>query len=166
MTSELTVHEVRIPGIETLSVRVAAPTAWVTEMLEEPLCFVARMTEEDSGPFADNLVVSIEELAADAPEDLEELQGLVYVQAFGSVPDFYAIDDRPLTVDGAEGWFRASLQTAPPGTTAMNRQVFTRRGRHLVTLSLTTLAFRDPAASDLFEEIIGSCSIVSREENS
>lgn len=165
MTSDLTAHEVRIPGFENVLVRVGVPATWVTRILEEPLCFVARMPEADAGPFADNLIVNVERLGEDAPADFEELQGLVYAQAFSSVPDFYAVDDRPFTLDGEQAWFRASLQTAPPGITAVSRQVFTRRGGLLVTFLLTTMAFRDREASDLFEKVVGSCSIAMEEES-
>lgn len=164
MTPELTLHEVRIPGFESVTVRVAAPASWVTSILEEPLCFVARMPESEAGPFADNLVVSVETLGEDVPEDFEELQGLIYAQAFEAVPDLHVLDDRALEVGGKGGWFRASLQSAPPGITAVNRQVFTRRGDLLITLSLTTMAFRDGKASELFEQAIETCTITTGEE--
>jgi|GEM_PF-2459821 len=164
MTSELTAHEVVLPGLEELRVEVGAPADWEISVVEDPPFFLAQMPQALAGPFADNLIVNIERLGDDAPADLEELQGLIYAQAFASVPDFYAVDDRPHEVDGRPGWFRASLQTAPPGITAMNRQVFTLRGDLLVTLSLTTMAFRDPEASELFDALMDSCRILSTTE--
>jgi len=164
MTTELMAHEVVTPGLEELRVAVGAPASWETSFVEDPPFFLAQMPQDVAGPFADNLIVNIERLGDDAPEDLEELQGLIYAQAFASVPDFYAVDDRPHEVDGRPGWFRASLQTAPPGITAMNRQVFTVRGDLLVTLSLTTMAFRDPEASELFDAVVDSCRILSTRE--
>ncbi|WP_114855146.1 hypothetical protein [Brachybacterium sp. YJGR34] len=165
MTTALIPHEVSLPGIDELTATLAVPEGWITDHLEEPPVFVARMTAEEAGPFGDNVIVSIERLGEDVPEDLEELQGLVYAQAFDSVPDFYALDDRPLEVAGAEGWFRASLQTTPVGLTAVNRQVFTRRGDLLVTVSLTTMAFRDCESSALFEDLLDSVAISTREGN-
>src|SRR5690625_4248560 len=231
MTSELTAHEVVLPGLEELRVEVSAPADWEISVVEDPPFFLAQMPQALAGPFADNLIVNIERLGDDAPADLEELQGLIYAQAFASVPDFYAVDDRPHEVDGRPGWFRASLQTAPPGPsaytrianagrlgtaapadleelqgliyaqafasvpdfyavddrphevdgrpgwfraslqtappgiTAMNRQVFTLRGDLLVTLSLTTMAFRDPEASELFDAVVASCGILSEKES-
>lgn len=164
MTSELIAHEVVLPGLEQLRVAVDAPADWETSVVEEPPFFLAQMPGDVAGPFADNLIVNIERIGDDAPADLEELQGLIYAQAFASVPDFYAVDDRPREVDGRPGWFRASLQTAPPGITAMNRQVFTLRGDLLVTLSLTTMAFRDPEASELFGAVVDSCRILGTTE--
>ena len=163
MTSELTMHPVSLPGIPEVSASVGAPAGWTTELIDEPAAFVARMTPEQAGPFGDNVIVSIERLGEDVPEDLEELQGLVYAQAFSSVPDFHAIDDRPLRVAGRDGWFRASLQTTPVGLTAVNRQVFTRLDGILVTLSLTTMAFRDRESSALFDEVLASFTIAHRE---
>lgn len=163
MPSELITHEVRIPGIEEASVSLGVPATWVTRRLDEPPSFLAHMPSEDAGPFGDNLVVGIERLGPDAPEDLEELQGLFYAQAFANVPDFHAIDDRPLEVAGVEGWLRVSLQTAPPGITAVNRQVFTRRGDLLVTISLTTMALRDREVDGLFQDILDSCTVVATE---
>lgn len=165
MSHDLTVHEVTIPEIPELGVRVAAPADWEAGILDDPVSFLAHMPREKAGPFGDNLMVGIERLGEDAPEDLEVLQGVFYMQAFSSVPDFHAIDDRAMPVDGEDGWFRASLQTAPPGITAVNRQVFTRRGDLLVTLSLTSMAFRDEEAGELFEDIVQSCSIVTLEES-
>lgn len=102
MPSELITHDVRIPGIEEASVSLGVPATWVTRKLDEPPSFLAHMPSEDAGPFGDNLVVGIERLGPDAPEDLEELQGLFYAQAFANVPDFHAIDDRPLEVAGVK----------------------------------------------------------------
>lgn len=164
MTSELMTHEVVIPGLEELRVAVDAPADWETSLVEDPPFFLAQMPQDLAGPFGDNLIINIERVGDDAPDELEELQGLIYAQAFASVPDFYAVDDRPYEVDGRPGWFRASLQTAPPGITAMNRQVFTLRGDLLVTLSLTTMAFRDPEASELFDAVVGSCRVLNMRE--
>ena len=163
MPSELTTHDVKIPGIDELSVSIGVPATWASREFDEPPSFLAHMPSEDAGPFGDNLVVGIERLGADAPEDLEELQGLFYAQAFANVPDFHAIDDRPLEVAGVEGWLRVSLQTAPPGITAVNRQVFTRRGDLLVTISLTTMALRDREVDGLFQDILDSCTVVTTE---
>ncbi|HEX7352177.1 hypothetical protein [Brachybacterium sp.] len=159
MTPDLTLHEVALPGVPELTAVVGVPAGWTTELLEEPPAFLARMTPEQAGPFGDNLIVSIERLADDVPEDLEELQGLVYAQAFGAVPDFHALDDRPLEVAGGEGWFRASLQTTPVGLTAVNRQVFTRRGDVLVTLSLTTMALRDREVDTLLDHVLETFTV-------
>lgn len=166
MPSELTTHDVRIPGIDEMSVSVGVPENWTTRSLEDPPSFLAHMPPETAGPFGDNLVVGIERLGADAPDDFEELQGLFYAQAFSNVPDFHAIDDRPLEVAGDEGWLRVSLQTAPPGITAVNRQAFTRRGDLLVTISLTTMALRDREVGDLFQDILESCTVVTTEGES
>lgn len=163
MTTAVTEHEVVIPGVAEVTARVSVPATWTTELLEEPRVFVASMPSETAGPFGDNVIVSIERLGDDAPEDLEELQGLVYAQAFATVPDFYALDDRPLDVDGQEGWFRASLQTSPSGVTAINRQVFTRVGDVLITLALTSMALRDREVTELFEQVLDSLSIIVQE---
>ena len=165
MTSELTTVEVVIPGRDELRVVVDVQADWETSLVEDPPLFLAQIPQDQAGPFGDNLIVTIEALEDDAPRDLEELQGLIYAQAFSSVPDFHAVDDRPHEVAAAPGWFRASLQTAPPGITAMNRQVFTLRGDLLVTLSLTTMAFRDPEASELFDAVVASCGILSERES-
>src|SRR5690625_5121904 len=94
MTSELTTVEVVIPGRDELRVVVDVPADWETSLVEEPPLFLAQIPQDQAGPFGDNLVVTIEALEDDAPRDLEELQGLIYAQAFSSVPDFHAVDDR------------------------------------------------------------------------
>lgn len=162
MPSRLTMHEIVMPGADELSVHVGVPSDWVTRMVEEPPSFLAHMPEETAGPFGDNLIVGVERLDASAPKELDELQGLAYVQAFSSVPDFYAIDDRSLDIAGEPGWFRASLQSAPTGITAVNRQIFTRRGDVLVTLSLTTMGLRDREATELFEDLVDTFNISER----
>ncbi|UVY83900.1 hypothetical protein NLU66_17080 [Brachybacterium sp. NBEC-018] len=165
MTTELITHEVSVPGVPEVTATVGVPAGWITGDLEEPAAFIAHMTPEQAGPFGDNLLVSIERLGDDAPADLEELQGLLYAQAFATVPDFHAIDDRELEVAGREGWFRASLQTTPVGITAVNRQVFTRRGDVLVTLSLTTMAFRDREHDGLFDDLLEAFTIDDQEDD-
>lgn len=166
MTVEMTVHEVTLPGVPEVTAVVGVPEGWTTQIIEEPEAFLAQMTPEQAGPFGDNLIVSIERLGDDALEELEELQGLVYAQAFASVPDFHALDDRPLEVAGGEGWFRASLQTTPVGLTAVNRQVFTRRCDVLVTLSLTTMALRDREVDTLFDDLLDSFAVTEQESAS
>src|SRR5699024_8385813 len=162
MPSRLTMHEIVIPGADELSVHVGVPSDWVTRMVEEPPSFLAHMPQETAGPFGDNLIVGVERLDDSAPQDLEELQGIAYVQAFSSVPDFYAIDDRPFDIAGEPGWFRASLQSAPTGLSAVNLQIFTRRGDLLVTLALTTMGLRDREATELYDDQTESCSITER----
>jgi hypothetical protein len=166
MNAELTVHEIALPGVPEVIAVVGVPAEWTTQVIEEPEAFLAQMTPERAGPFGDNLIVSIERLGDDVPDDLEELQGLVYAQAFASVPDFHALDDRPLEVAGGEGWFRASLQTTPVGLTAVNRQVFTRRGDVLVTLSLTTMALRDREVDTLFDDVLETFAVTELESAS
>src|SRR5690625_3623084 len=112
MTSELTTVEVVIPGRDELRVVVDVPADWETSLVEEPPSSLAQIPPDQACSFGDNLVVTIEALEDDAPRDLEELQGLIYAQAYSAVPDFHAVDDRPHEVAAAPGWFRASLQTA------------------------------------------------------
>lgn len=162
MITELTVHGIALPGVPEVTAAVGVPSGWTTQVIEEPEAFLAQMTPEEAGPFGDNLIVSIERLGGDVPDELEELQGLVYAQAFASVPDFHALDDRPLEVAGGEGWFRASLQTTPVGLTAVNRQVFTRRGDVLVTLSLTTMALRDREVDSLFDDVLETFAVTEQ----
>src|SRR5699024_7456067 len=117
---------------------VDVPADWETSLVEEPPLFLAQIPQDQAGPFGDNLIVTIEDLEDDAPRDLEELQGLIYAQAFSSVPDFHAVDYRPHEVAAAHGWFCDCMQTATPCINAINSHVFARRGDLLVTLSLST----------------------------
>src|SRR5690625_2213855 len=164
MTSELTAHEVVLPGLEELRVEVGAPADWEISVVEDPPFFLAQMPQALAGPFADNLIVNIERLGDDGPADLEELQSSTSAPACASLPDSAAVAARPHCAPRRPCWCRAPLQTAPPGIPAMNRQVFTLRGGPLVTLSLTTMAFRDPEASELFDALVGSCRLLSTRE--
>ena len=158
-------HEFRVPGQEDVTITLPVQNSWEqlapgeTEL--EATGYVAvHMPTEVAGPFSDNIVVIVEELAADAPEDMERLQGVTYAHSFSSVPDFHAIDNRPLNIAGYEGWFRAALQTAPPGITAMSRQALIRlEDQRLVSILLTSMVLRDREASELFEDMVSSCTI-------
>src|SRR5690625_7103936 len=113
MTSELTTVEVVIPGRDELRVVVDVPADWETSLVEEPPLCLAQIPQDQAGPFGDNLIVTIEALEDDAPRDLEELQGLIYAQAFSSVPDSHADDARPHQAAAPPAEARLS-QSPPP----------------------------------------------------
>lgn len=145
-----------VPGVV---VTLERPDTWLVERGQTTPAFIALQPEDDAGPFRDNLLVAIEKPSTDEPLDLETVQATARAQALATVPDYHLIDDRPLEVGGLDGWFRAAVYSSDSMTTVVVRQLFALLGDALVTIALTSLPFREPQASELFEDITDTCTI-------
>lgn len=152
----ITVTTASAPGV---SVDLDIPRGWEVERREAAPTFVARRPVEASGPFADNLILTIEPLAPETPHTLEAVTAISRAQQHASVPDLHLLEDRAAVVGGLPGHSRALLQSAPPGLSVITRQVFALAGDTLVTLALTSFPFRDRECSALMEQVLGTLSI-------
>ena len=161
MNNGFTQHDVTVPDVGELGLTLQLPTPWETRSGDDTVALIARRPEEGAGPFADNVVVTIERLPTEGPTELEQVQGSVLIQAHSTIADFHLLDDRPSPFAGQDGWFRAYLQTAPNQVSAVTQQCFTVRGDAMVSIAVTTLPFRDDEAARLFEEIAASCRITT-----
>lgn len=150
------------PGV---AVDVDIPGCWEIEQRDAAPTLIAKRPAEESGPFADNLVVTLEPLPPETPQDLAAITAISRAQQHASVPDLHLLEDRPATVGGLHGHSRALLQTAPPGLTVVTRQVFALAGDVLVTLALTSFPFRDRESSALMAQILDTLSIRLDEED-
>lgn len=147
-----------------LTVEVEVPLDWEVEQHDGAPSLVAKLPLALSGPFADNLVLTLEPLPSEAPRDLEAIAAISRAQQHAAVPDLHVLEDRSEIVGGVPGRTRALLQTAPPGLTVVTRQVFALVGEDLVTLALTSFPFRDRENSALMEQVLASFRILSDEE--
>lgn len=148
-----------------VTIEIDLPSTWEIERHDGTPTLIARLPAETSGPFADNLVVALEPVPAEMPQDLEAIIGISRAQQHASVPDLHLLEDRPVTVSGMPGHTRALLQTAPPGLTVVTRQVFVLAGNDLVTIALTSFPFRDRECSELMEQILATLHIRLPEED-
>lgn len=148
-----------------VTIDIDLPGTWEVERHDGAPTLVAKLPAELSGPFADNLVVTLEPLPPETPRDLEAITAISRAQQYASVPDLHLLEDRPATVGGLPGHTRALLQTAPPGLTVVTRQVFALAGDDLVTIALTSFPFRDRESSALMEQILATFRIRFDEED-
>ena len=154
--ARISVTTTTAPGV---AVDVDIPGTWEVERRDCAPTLVAKLSAEEAGPFADNIVVTLEPLPSETPRDLEAITAISRAQQHASVPDLHLLEDRPAAVGGLRGHSRALLQTAPPGLTVITRQVFALAGDTLVTLALTSFPFRDRESSALMEQILDTLSI-------
>lgn len=155
-----TVTSVATPG---LVVELDIPTTWEVTLREGMPTLVAQLPAPEAGPFADNLLVTLEALSDEMPRNLEAVTAVSRAQLHTTVPDLHLLEDRPEEVAGLSGHHRALLQTAPPGLTVVTRQVFALAGDALVTVALTSFPFRDRESSELMEQILASLTIRSEQ---
>lgn len=144
------------PGVV---VSLERPDDWTVEKGQSAPAFLALQPAEGAGPFRDNLLVSLEVLPEDFPEDIAAVQQVSLAQAHATVPDHHVIDDRAMDVGGLPGWFRAAVYSTEGMTTVVVRQLFALHSRTLVTIALTSLPFRDAEASAVFEDVASTCTI-------
>lgn len=148
------VESVRVTAVPEVEVRVPVPAGWTVERRDSAPDLVAVMPAAEAGPFADNLVIGLEELDPDLPSSLEAIRALTRTQMHLTVPDLHVIDERPAEVDGHEAWFRALVYTAPGEISVVLRQVIVTAGDAVITASFTSFPFRDRTAAPLAEHVL------------
>lgn len=157
MTERFTAHHVSVGAVPGTTLTVQLPESWETRTGDESPALVSIQPAADAGPFADNVMVAIEKLGEEV--DLAQLQEAALTQSHSTVPDYLLLDDHPAPFGPLGGWFRASLMTAENSTSVSTRQLMTVHDGALLSLTLTTLPFRELRAAGLFDRIASGLDV-------
>lgn len=164
MTSSGTRREVAsVEGIPEVSLSFEIPESWSVEPGGGTIALAVLRPKDDSGPFADNVVVTIERLEKGMPTELDLVHGAMRLWLNSVVQDLHVLDERPLPVAGRDGMFLAFLQTTEQLVSVITRQCATVIGDVVVSVSLTSFPFRDHEAEELFEDVLESCILTTQE---
>lgn len=165
MTSSGTRREIAsLEEVPEVSLSLAVPSDWRTESGGGTIALAALQPGETAGPFADNVVVTIERLADGAPTELALVHGAMRLWLNSTVQDLHVLDERPHPAAEREGMFMAFLQTTEQLASVVTRQWCTVVGDVVVSMALTTFPFRDAEAEELFEDLLASCVLGPQKE--
>lgn len=165
MTDSGTRREIAfVEGIPEVALSFEVPGSWSPEPGGGTVALAALSPKEVSGPFMDNVVVTIERLDEGMPTALELVHGAMRLWMNGVVQDLHVIDERALPFVGRDGMFLAYLQTTEQHVSVITRQCITVVADVVVGVSLTSFPFRDAEAEELFEDVLASCALTTTEE--